>query len=214
MPIDPHSATGEPGADTGKHDDLAALSLHSLARLFETLPEAVVVADRDLHINAAAEALFGHTLNALQGRKTETLYADWADFLNLGKERYNPNANPVFQHIGCYTGALTAPRFWGKRRPGGWTNTQGETQGYLALIRPVHSAEQSVDTLQRLHSITADAGLDHNARLASLLPLGARHFGLDLAILSSIDGDVCRVEHCHDRGGNLSPGVSPVAFLN
>jgi len=211
MPIDSDSATGEPGADTTQRDELAVLSLHSLARLFETLPEAVVVADRDrrvIYINAAAEALFGHTLQALQGRKTETLYADRADFLNLGKERYNPNANPVFSAYRVLYQCSDGSTFLGQTSAGGLANAQGETQGYLALVRPVRSAEQSVDTLQRLHAITADPERDHDARMGALLELGARHFGLDLAILSSIQGEVYRVEHCHDPGGGLSPGAT------
>ena len=98
--------------------------------------------------------------------------------------------------------------FLGQTSGGGLRDAEGVTQGYLGLIRPARSAEQSIDTLQRLHSITADSSLDHDARIGGILALGARHFGLDLAILSSVRGHLYRVEYCLDPAGGLVPGTT------
>ena len=210
-PTDPYAGGQAHNAGTADRDALTAFSSFSLANLFDTLPEAVVVADRErrvVYINAAAETLFGYRLEDLRGRKTDVFYADQADFLNMGKQRYNTTASPGFSAYRVLYQCSDGSRFLGQTSAGGLSGAQGEIQGYLALIRPARSAEQSVDTLQRLHAITADANRDHSERMAAVLELGARHFGLDLAILSSIQGDVYRVEHCHDPSGGLSPGTT------
>jgi diguanylate cyclase (GGDEF)-like protein/PAS domain S-box-containing protein len=209
--IDP-DASGQPNpAQAVNREGEAALSLFSLPDLFDTLPEAVVVADRTrrvVYLNAAAEALFGYSLRDLRGRTTDVFYADHADFLTLGKEHYNGKTNPSFSPYRVSYRCSDGSRFLGQTSARGLTNAQGEIQGYLAMVRPARSAEQSVDTLQRLHSITADAELDHDAKLVATLELGVRHFGLDLAILSSIKGEEYRVEHCRDPAGALSPGAT------
>ena len=208
---DPYSDGQAHNAGTAAPGDLTALSPFSLANLFDTLPEAVVVADRErrvVYINAAAETLFGYRLADLRGRKAEIIYANQADFLNMGKQRYNTTASRGFSAYRVLYQCSDGSQFLGQTSAGGLSGAQGEIQGYLALIRPARSVEQSVDTLQRLHAITADMKRDHRARMADILALGARHFGLDLAILSSIQGEVYRVEHCHDPAGGLSPGTT------
>ncbi len=208
---DPYSGGQGHNAATAGPEGLTALTPFSLASLFDTLPEAVVVADRErrvVYVNAAAETLFGYPLADLRGRKTELFYADKADFLNMGKQRYNTTAGPGFAAFRVLYQCSDGSQFLGQTSAGSLSSAQGETLGYLALIRPARSAEQSVDTLQRLHAITADTRRDHSARMAAILALGARHFGLDLAILSSIQGEVYRVEHCHDPAGGLAPGTT------
>lgn len=208
------SQTGENRAATIQKNGplvLAELSLHAVAVLFDPLPEAVVLADRDrriLYINAAAEALFGYSLAQLRNKKTETLYADPSDFVDQGKERYNPGADATFSAYRVSYQRSDGSMFLGQTSGGGLRDAEGVTQGYLGLIRPARSAEQSIDTLQRLHSITADSSLDHDARISGILALGARHFGLDLAILSSVRGDLYRVEHCLDPAGGVVPGTT------
>ena len=209
--IDPDASGQARREEAVNREDGMPLSLFSLPDLFDTLPEAVVVADRArrvVYLNAAAETLFGYSLQDLLGRTTEVFYADQADFLNMGKERYNPQANPSFSAYRVWYRCSDGSRFLGRTSARGLTNAEGEVLGYLALVRPARSAEQSVDTLQRLHSITADTERDHGARLAAILELGARHFGLELAILSSIEGDVYRVEYCYDPAGGVSPGTT------
>ena len=209
-PSDPDALDQAYNADTADADGLTERSLFSLANLFDTLPEAVVVADRERrvrYVNAAAETLFGYGLEDLRGHKTEALYADQADFRNMGKERYNPTVSSAFSAYRILYRCSDGSRFLGQTSAGGLSDTSGKIQGYMALIRPARSAEQSVDTLQRLHSITADTEMGYDAKLAAILELGARHFGLDLAIVASIQGERYQVEHCHDPAGGVSPGA-------
>lgn len=212
MPIDDLYPTGqEQHGEAKSHNDFSALPLFSLSNLFDTLPEAVIATDSErlvVYINAAAESLFGYSARDLHGKKTEVLYADRADFLNLGKKRYNPGVNPAFSAYRVWYRCSDGSRFLGQTSAHGLFNDTGKLQGYLGLIRPARSPERSVDTLQRLHSITADAELDHEAKMAAILELGSRHYGLDLAILSNVQGDVYRVEHCHDPVGALLPGAT------
>ncbi|MBD3651197.1 MAG: PAS domain-containing protein, partial [Alcanivorax sp.] len=64
-PTDPYAGGQAHNAGTADRDALTAFSSLSLANLFDTLPEAVVVEDRErraVYINAAAETLFGYRL--------------------------------------------------------------------------------------------------------------------------------------------------------
>jgi diguanylate cyclase (GGDEF)-like protein len=81
----------------------------------------------------------------------------------------------------------------------------GAVVGFVGIIQPVRSAEESLDTMQRLHAITADASLGHAERINAVLALGLDHFGLDIAIQSHIYGDEYLVEHCVDESGGLAP---------
>lgn len=94
------------------------MSPFSLANLFDTLPEAVVVADRErrvVYINAAAETLFGYRLADLRGRKTEIFYANQADFLNMGKQRYNTTASRGFSAYRVLYQCSDGSQFWARR---------------------------------------------------------------------------------------------------
>ena len=127
--IDP-DASGQPNpAQAVNREGEAALSLFSLPDLFDTLPEAVVVADRTrrvVYLNAAAEALFGYSLRDLRGRTTDVFYADHADFLTLGKEHYNGKTNPSFSPYRVSYRCSDGSRFLGQTSARGLTNAQGE----------------------------------------------------------------------------------------
>ena len=102
--------------------------MFSLATLFDSLPEAVVVADRERrvrYVNTAAVTLFVYSLQDLQGRKTEILYADPTDFLNLGKERYNPQADPVFSAYRVLYRSSDGATFMGQTSAGGLPSASG-----------------------------------------------------------------------------------------
>lgn len=63
------------------------------------------------------------------------------------------------------------------------------------------------EALQRLHSITARQDLTFDARIEHLLALGNELFGLELGIVSRIDGDTYRVDHAVGPPGAPAPGT-------
>ena len=182
----------------------------SLADLFDPLHEAVVVADRErriLYINPAAEALFGYPLEELLSQTTEVLYANVEDFVQQGEERYNPDGAVTAEAYRVMYRRADGSLFLGQTSGARVRDATGRHWGYIGLARPAMSAEKSIDTLQRLHSITADPSLKHEQRIDAILALGVRHFGLELAIFSRVQGEVYRVERCLDPAGELAIGT-------
>ncbi|MBF1803517.1 diguanylate cyclase [Alloalcanivorax profundimaris] len=196
--------------DMSRLPGLSSVSPSLLEDIFNQLPEAVVVADKAryvIYINPAAERLFGYTRPELAGQRTAIFYADRHDFDDQGERRYNPAAASGMEDYRmsyrCADGTIFLARTCG----GVIRDPNGEASGYIALIRPARPAEKSIDTLQRLHAISANPNMDSDARIHAILELGARHFGLPVAIQSRIDGEAYLVEQCVSPDNSLSPGT-------
>jgi diguanylate cyclase (GGDEF)-like protein/PAS domain S-box-containing protein len=190
---------------------LPVLSPATVQDLFRHLPEAVVVADlerRMTYVNPAAEDLFGYDSADLLGKQTAILYAKQADFDTLGEKRFNSTVP-----TGAATYRVTYMRrdgtaFLGETIGSAIHSADGDVQGYVVIIKVASAMEQVVDVLHRLHGITTDSSLSFPQRMAAIMRLGARHYGLPLAIQSRVDGDVYTVERCMDPAGQLQPGTT------
>lgn len=203
-------AAPPPTRHTSLSPGLVSVSPALLADIFNQLPEAVVVADADRRItymNPAAEVLFGYSLAELAGRESSVLYADQRDFEEQGQQRYNRSVTRGMENYRMSYRCADHSIFLAHTCGGVIRNAEGEIGGYLGLIRPARPAERSIDTLQRLHAISANPSLDHDARITAILELGAGHFGLPLAIQSRIQGDSYVVEHCLSPDGEPAPGT-------
>jgi len=86
-------------------------------------------------------------------------------------------------------------------------STDEEVIGFIGVVRPARSADQSLDTLQKIHNITSDVTQNHNQKTNALLQVGLDHFGVDIAILSRIRGNDYTVEDCVDLAGRLEPST-------
>lgn len=190
---------------------LAHVSPTLLADFFDHLPEAVVVADAERRIryaNPAAEALFGYRGDEWIGRQTSMLYATPDDFAEQGQKRYNRFSRIGMQAYRIRYRCADGTVFLAHTSGGAMRDERDQLRGFIGLVRPAEAAEKTVDTLQRLHAITASTALDEAARIDEILTLGARHFGLDLAVQSRIRGEDFRVEHCLDPTHGINPGDS------
>lgn len=190
---------------------LSSVSPDLLADIFNQLPEAVVVADKDrcvVYANPATEALFGYSLDQMLGQNTRMFYAEQRDFEEQGQRRYNTSAHGGLDDYRMSYRCADGSVFLAHTCGGVMRDSQGEVSGYIGLVRPSAPVEMSVDTLQRLHAISANTALDWDARIGAILELGARHFGMPVAIQSRIDGNVYLVEHCLSPDGYLTPGAS------
>ncbi|WP_194865554.1 bifunctional diguanylate cyclase/phosphodiesterase [Alloalcanivorax profundimaris] len=189
---------------------LTSVSPSLLEDIFNQLPEAVVVADKDryvVYVNPATQRLFGYDQSDLAGQRTAIFYADPHDFDDQGERRYNPSAESGMDNYRMSYRCADGTVFLAHTCGGVIRDPSGETCGYIALVRPARPAEKSIDTLQRLHAISANPNMDSDARIDAILALGARHFGLPVAIQSRIDGEVYVVEHCVSPDDGLSPGA-------
>lgn len=176
--------------------------------LFYQFNEAVIIADSQRCIsyaNLAAEELFGYPARGLTGKESRVLYADEKDFHDLGEKRYNSHSAAVPENYRVMYRRLNGDRFLGVTSSAPICSPDGSVSGFIGVIYPARSAEQSLNTMQRMHAITSAVDLDHDQRINALLELVLEHFNLKIAILSRIDGDDYTVENCRDLGGQLEP---------
>ncbi|MBL7251423.1 sensor domain-containing diguanylate cyclase [Alloalcanivorax marinus] len=190
--------------------ELNSVSAALLADIFNQLPEAVVVADqarRVVYVNPATERLFGYSQADMLGQETAIFYADRSDFDDQGQRRYNPDAHGGMANYRMTYRCADGTVFLAHTCGGVMHDSHGEVSGYIALVRPSAPVEKSIDTLQRLHAISANPSMSRDERIDAILELGARHFGLPVAIQSRIVREDYLVEHCVSPDGGLVPGT-------
>ncbi|TRW49918.1 diguanylate cyclase [Aliidiomarina halalkaliphila] len=190
---------------------VSSVSPSLLTEIFDTFEDAVVVADISrcmVYVNSAAERLFGYSKNELYGEKTKMLYADESDFSEQGRKRFNAASKIAAENYRVSYRRADGELFFGLTTGSAMRTPDGEVVGFIGIIRPARSADQSLDTLQKVHNITSDIRLSHDSKIESLLRLSLDHFGLKIAIISSISGSNYTVEHCVDLQGELEPLVT------
>lgn len=185
-----------------------AVSPVLLAEIFQSYEEAVVVTDVDrrmTYVNAAAESLFGYNKEDLYGQATKILYADESDFSEQGEKRFNVASRKGPENYRIVYRRADGNEFLGKTTGAVMRNTEDEVIGFMGVIRPARSADQSLDALQRVNAITANVQLSHEEKLDALLRVGLNHFGLEIGIVSHIEKTKYTVESCVDYNEELEP---------
>ncbi|MFP3976842.1 diguanylate cyclase [Marinobacter sp. KMM 10035] len=189
---------------------ISAISPLLLTEIFHSFEDAVVVTDtgrRMVYVNAATEQLFGYTRDELYGQETKILYADDSDFLEQGQKRFNVASRLAAENYRVVYRRSDGEAFLGVTTGATMRSAEGEVVGFMGIVRPARSAEQSLDALQKIHNITSDVAMSHDQKIESLLRAGLDHFGLDIAILSRISGNDYTVEACVDLKGELEPST-------
>lgn len=184
------------------------MSTLSLAEIFDHFEDAVIVADINryiIYVNTATEQLFGYTKATLYGQKTQLLYAHQHDFIEQGRKYFNIGSKIVAKNYRVLYQRQDGEQFLGMTTGARMHAADGRVLGFMGVIRPARSADHSLDTLQKINSITADIILTHDQKIQHLLGVGLNHFGLEIAIVSSIRGNDYTVEHCVDFHGKLEP---------
>lgn len=187
---------------------VSSISPSLLTEIFDTFEDAVVVADTSrcmVYVNSATERLFGYSKKELYGEKTKVLYADEIDFSEQGRKRFNVASKIAVENYRVSYRRSDGEQFFGLTTGATMRTSDGEVIGFIGIIRPARSADQSLDTLQKIHNITSDVTLNHNKKIESLLRVGLDHFGLEIAIISRISGSNYTIEHCVDLQGGLEP---------
>jgi len=179
-----------------------------LTEIFDSFEEAVIVADpsrRMIYVNAATETLFGYSRKALYGKETEMLYADKRDFSEQGRIRYNVGSKISTETYKVEYRRADGEPFLALTTGAAMRSPDGVVVGFIGIIRPARSADQSLDTLQRVHHISSDVTLTHDEIIEALLRVGLHHFGLQIAIVSHIINNDYIVENCVDFNEKLQP---------
>lgn len=179
-----------------------------LTEVFDAFEEAVVATDtfrRIVYVNSEAESLFGYSKNELHGKETKILYADANDFSEQGIKRFNVNHKKAGENYRIQYRRSDGKHFLGITTAAAMPTADGQIIGFIGIIRPARSADQSLDTLQKVHNITSDVTLSHINKIESLLRIGLNHFGLEKAIISHIVESDYTVEYCVDLKEELVP---------
>lgn len=186
------------------------LQLTLLTEMFDNFSEAVVVADTErkmIYMNNTFAELFGYHKQDLYGHQTKMLYANELDFAEQGDKRFNTNSKTIPNTYRVTYKRNGGAQFLALTTGAAMRSSSGEVVGYIAFIRSARSAEQSLDTLQKIHNITSNLDFTYDQKLNSLLDVGLNHFGFEIAIISRITGNDYIVESCVDINNELQPST-------
>ncbi|MBJ7539040.1 PAS domain S-box protein [Marinomonas transparens] len=86
--------------------------------------------------------------------------------------------------------------------------SDGKVNGIFGCVQDVTSSRRTVQTLSRLHQVTADNALSLDEKLQKILLVGVEQFGLPIGLISSIKDNVYRVEYCHTPNGEVEAGAT------
>ncbi|MDW6001362.1 sensor domain-containing diguanylate cyclase [Vibrio mangrovi] len=191
-------------------EELPGLDARTLAQIFEHIETATVVATIERKIvcmNAAARSLFRYSAEEIYLQSTEVLYADKADFIALGKQRFHADANCTEEpYVVSYVSAA-GDVFQGQTSGGPIKSSQGDTLFFVAMIQDESARIAAEETLNRLHSITSSRQLTFKERIQAILELGTVHFGLPIGIFSQISGDQYVIQQAVHPDDALEEGM-------
>ncbi len=190
--------------------EIDAVSADVLTEIFDHLSESVVVADTNrqiVYVNSAAEKLFGYTRQELYGKETKMLYARESDFSEQGEKRFNTASKINAENYRISYRRSDGVNFLGLTTAAPMRNTKGVIVGFIGIVRPGRSLDQSLDSLQKIHAIASDTLLADTEKVEALLSIGLEHFGMEMAIQSRINGTEYLVENCIDLNAALEPGA-------
>ncbi len=83
----------------------------------------------------------------------------------------------------------------------------GEVTGLYLYMQDITSQQRTLNTLKRLHEVTANLDLSLDEKLQSILQVGVEQFSLPIGLISRIEGDDYYVEYSHTPGGEVLPGA-------
>jgi len=119
--------------------------------LFDSIRDAILVADTDRNIincNPAFTELFGYKLDEIEGKKTEFIYHDKAEFEDLGNEIEESIDKPNFFYTIHYE-KKSGEIFPGETNVFYLRNDSDEVMGFIGLVRNVSERIAQEEALRR-----------------------------------------------------------------
>jgi len=176
--------------------------------MFDRLPDAIAVADQQRiirEVNPAFLELFGYSEEEIVGQSTAVLYADPEDFARQGQSRFNATASSDDSEYIMRYQTADGVVFHGATIGVPLTNGNDKHVGFMGSIRDVTDRVLRQQGMSAILELTASAS-DPDYKLRELLRLGCEHFGLDLGIISAVDGDRYEVLRAFDPTGEIQAG--------
>lgn len=126
--------------DRKKTEDSLARSRAKFEAMINAIPDAVIFVDTERHIlltNPAVATLFGYDADKLQGRTTEMLYADRAQYKKQGKQRFYVGAAESSEPYEVMYKRRDSSEFVGETLGTPVKDAQGSTIGFIGIIRDI-----------------------------------------------------------------------------
>lgn len=190
---------------------LSDIELSVLKRSFEYIDQAAVIATterRILHLNRAAESLFGYESTELIGQLTQVLYDDSDDFMRMGQLRYHAQASAKNTTVTVKYKDKNGRAFFGTTHGGAIHDESERVIGFVALINDESARLAVEEALNTLHSITSSRELNFKQRVQAILELGTELFKLPIGIVSQIEGSSYIVKQAVHPENSLEEGLS------
>jgi len=124
--------------------------------IFRAIPDAAVFADQDrriVMINPALERVFGYHEVELLGLKTEILYADWENFQEQGRSRFNHCADEKLEPYEVEYRRKDGTVFPSETVGSLVRDQEGNMIGFLGLIRDITERKRIDDRLHELENM-------------------------------------------------------------
>jgi len=127
--------------------------------LFNSIRDAIVVADTDRHIidcNPGFVDLFGYALADIEGQPTEVLYADEAEFESADSKGRRRTGDPQFTTTITYE-TKSGHTFHGETTVSYLRDANGDVSGFIGLIRDISDRHKRLRQIRMI-----DRVLRHN----------------------------------------------------
>lgn len=193
------------------------LELDFLKSTFNAIPDAVVVADADqkiISVNQAFKEMFGYTAEEVAGNQTEFLYANQEDFQYTETTTYNSDLGVDSSIYEVEYKRKSGEVFAGRTVGSVVKNSLGETIGYLGLVSDEIKAKQSEqhlkilsERMQLLVKIITQQAQSVDQQIEQALSLTTSLLGLEIAIVSKIEGSTYIVQYYHPKDSDLEVGM-------
>lgn len=129
-----------------KTEQALAKSKAEFEAMFNSIPEGVVFADTERRIvmsNPAIHSMFGYSDEELIGNTTEMLYADKADYIDQGRRRYRTGPDSESGAYEIQYQRKGGSVFWTEGLGTQVKNAQGETIGFIGLLRDISERKKT-----------------------------------------------------------------------
>jgi len=139
-------------AERKRAEEAARKSEEQYRQLFNSIRDAILITDNERIIvdcNPAVTALFGYTRNEIVGKQTDFLFAQHEQFIELGESVRRHSGNTPFIYPLIYR-KKNGELFPGEVAISFFTDKNGETKGYIGLIKDITDRKRAEEERRAL----------------------------------------------------------------
>ncbi|MGN8226735.1 PAS domain S-box protein [Gracilimonas sp. BCB1] len=196
---------------------LEKLNTDFLTSVFQSIPHAAVITNTEreiIAVNNALEKIFGFSAEDVIGNKTAILYANREDFKQTGETKYNKKSSVRNDSYEIEYMTKEGKEFIAETVGSVVKNSDGDTIGYLGLIKDLSdqkhkeaNLQQLTDQLHLLVNVMSQDIYDYDQQINQSLKLTSELLGLEIGIISSVEDQTYAVEYFYPEDSGLEKGM-------